>query len=440
MSTSVHTGEVPSRLGDNDLDGVFNMEKKMNRKSKDLTDVPKEMKNETLFSLSELPPNTGPPQKLLSEQGGASGVAHKNLSHVPCKFYKQGVCQAGDSCPFSHNVEGSSAADKLPCKYFQKGYCKFGLKCALAHYLPDGTRINVKGIILQRNFARGNEDQDNNSSAITGGGPNRRSSNSMGTMGNGLAQAIEISGATPHVAMEGKPSAYSPSKAFGSIKLVNRYSPLFETTGTDKLLSTFGGPMSFNPLVSNQSGQKYNQTLLNSFGPHNVQNLSGKSYSTNTPPPLAIFEMHSSQNGFASANSSMNHSPAGYNANSLSIVPPFSMGRLTLSSFSSPPNFSNSVLNESAIVDDNDDDMDDNSGFFEDYVPGSLGDSVLTPQEMQRRDSRSQSGTLLVREPSFIQKNCEETTSHICGINTTGNISKTDIQKNSQQEGVFVME
>ncbi|ABN64587.1 zinc finger protein, partial [Scheffersomyces stipitis CBS 6054] len=68
---------------------------------------------------------------------GSSSNSSKNLSHVPCKFYKQGICQAGNSCPFSHNLDGTLAADKLPCKYFQKGNCKFGLKCALAHFLPD---------------------------------------------------------------------------------------------------------------------------------------------------------------------------------------------------------------------------------------------------------------------------------------------------------------
>ncbi|GME66701.1 unnamed protein product [Ambrosiozyma monospora] len=64
------------------------------------------------------------------------------LSHVPCKFFRQGACQAGNSCPFSHATDISS--DSQPCKYFQKGNCKFGVKCALAHILPDGRRVNPK--------------------------------------------------------------------------------------------------------------------------------------------------------------------------------------------------------------------------------------------------------------------------------------------------------
>lgn len=36
--------------------------------------------------------------------------------------------------------------------------------------------------------------------------------------------------------------------------------------------------------------------------------------------------------------------------------------------------------------------------FEEDFLPGSLADVILTPQELKRRDSRSQSGTLNNRQ------------------------------------------
>ncbi|KAF4446178.1 Protein cps3 [Fusarium austroafricanum] len=62
-----------------------------------------------------------------------------NTSHVPCKFFRQGACQAGNACPFSHDL--SNAAENV-CKYFAKGNCKFGPKCANIHILPDGRRIN----------------------------------------------------------------------------------------------------------------------------------------------------------------------------------------------------------------------------------------------------------------------------------------------------------
>ncbi|TPX12556.1 uncharacterized protein E0L32_000733 [Thyridium curvatum] len=62
-----------------------------------------------------------------------------NTSHVPCKFFRQGACQAGSACPFSHDI---GVATETVCKYFAKGNCKFGPRCANIHVLPDGRRIN----------------------------------------------------------------------------------------------------------------------------------------------------------------------------------------------------------------------------------------------------------------------------------------------------------
>lgn len=33
-----------------------------------------------------------------------------NLAHVPCRFFKQGACTAGDSCPFSHSMPERKSA------------------------------------------------------------------------------------------------------------------------------------------------------------------------------------------------------------------------------------------------------------------------------------------------------------------------------------------
>ena len=41
----------------------------------------------------------------------------KNTSHVPCKFFRLGQCQAGKACPFSHALDSST--DEI-CRYFQK--------------------------------------------------------------------------------------------------------------------------------------------------------------------------------------------------------------------------------------------------------------------------------------------------------------------------------
>src|SRR6266498_1105314 len=39
-------------------------------------------------------------------------------SHVPCKFFRQGACQAGKACPFLHSTD--TTTDIAPCKYFTK--------------------------------------------------------------------------------------------------------------------------------------------------------------------------------------------------------------------------------------------------------------------------------------------------------------------------------
>ncbi|KZV94360.1 hypothetical protein EXIGLDRAFT_737112 [Exidia glandulosa HHB12029] len=72
------------------------------------------------------------------ERGGKSGRGQskvKDLSHVPCKFFKVDACTAGASCPFSHSLV-EPGRPKDVCTWFVKGNCKFGHKCALAHLLP----------------------------------------------------------------------------------------------------------------------------------------------------------------------------------------------------------------------------------------------------------------------------------------------------------------
>ena len=82
----------------------------------------------------------------------------KDLSHVPCKFFKVGSCTAGSSCPFSHQVL-EPGQQKEVCAWFVKGNCKFGHKCALAHILPGQSmsmdRKNKKAAQLAASAAGG---------------------------------------------------------------------------------------------------------------------------------------------------------------------------------------------------------------------------------------------------------------------------------------------
>ncbi|PIL23649.1 hypothetical protein GSI_14962 [Ganoderma sinense ZZ0214-1] len=87
----------------------------------------------------------------------------KDLSHVPCKFFKVGSCTAGSSCPFSHHVL-EPGQQKEVCAWFVKGNCKFGHKCALAHVLPGQSmsmdRKNKKAAQLAANAAAGPPNKD----------------------------------------------------------------------------------------------------------------------------------------------------------------------------------------------------------------------------------------------------------------------------------------
>ncbi|TVY60753.1 Zinc finger protein [Lachnellula suecica] len=74
-------------------------------------------------------------------EGPRSPPGRQNTSHVPCKFFRQGACQAGAACPFSHDLHSTQ---ENVCKYFAKGNCKFGPKCANIHVLPNGLRVNYK--------------------------------------------------------------------------------------------------------------------------------------------------------------------------------------------------------------------------------------------------------------------------------------------------------
>ena len=58
---------------------------------------------------------------LAAFDGPRSPPSTKNTSHVPCKFFRLGQCQAGKACPFSHALDNTG--DEI-CRYFQKvGLC-----------------------------------------------------------------------------------------------------------------------------------------------------------------------------------------------------------------------------------------------------------------------------------------------------------------------------
>ncbi|KAH9067841.1 hypothetical protein EDB87DRAFT_1671778 [Lactarius vividus] len=113
----------------------------------------------------------------------------KDLSHVPCKFFKVGSCTAGVSCPFSH-ASNEPGQPKGVCAWFVKGNCKFGHKCALAHILPGQSmamdRKNKKAAQLAANAngqskegGKGGKSPKSGSQSAAGSGTSGAGSSSM---------------------------------------------------------------------------------------------------------------------------------------------------------------------------------------------------------------------------------------------------------------------
>lgn len=126
-----------------------------------------------------------------SKQSSGSAKT-KDLSHVPCKFFRVGSCTAGSSCPFSHSVL-EPGQQKDVCAWFVKGNCKFGHKCALAHVLPGQSmsmdRRNKKAAQLAAASGGGQKDRDRERdkearSERAGGGGTGTGTNASATGGN----------------------------------------------------------------------------------------------------------------------------------------------------------------------------------------------------------------------------------------------------------------
>ncbi|KAI9569942.1 hypothetical protein HD554DRAFT_2170931 [Boletus coccyginus] len=126
----------------------------------------------------------------------------KDLSHVPCKFFKVGACTAGSSCPFSHTVH-EPGQQKGVCAWFVKGNCKFGHKCALAHLAAVG---GVPSPGRESRTSRGPK-KDGHKSAL----PHGPSSSGSGLL-SGSTAPTRTTSARPPMAMTLKatPSAPAP--------------------------------------------------------------------------------------------------------------------------------------------------------------------------------------------------------------------------------------
>ncbi|OQO01194.1 hypothetical protein B0A48_13437 [Cryoendolithus antarcticus] len=129
-----------------------------------------------------------------ARRGRGSGLSKRaDTSHVPCKFYLQGQCQAGRMCPFSHDLE--SITRPMPCKYFAKGHCKFGTKCSLLHITPDGIVMNRRYAPPPQQYAPGGQGQGGMYAQAL---PGLLSMQALGQRPNGNVELAQEDGANWH--------------------------------------------------------------------------------------------------------------------------------------------------------------------------------------------------------------------------------------------------
>ncbi|KAL1741059.1 hypothetical protein HDZ31DRAFT_67297 [Schizophyllum fasciatum] len=139
---------------------------------------------------------------------GRKSAKSKDLSHVPCKFFRVGGCTAGSSCPFSHS-SAEPGAPKDTCAWFIKGNCKFGHKCALAHVLPG------QSMAMDRKNKRAAQQAAGGGGGKEGGG---RRGKREGAGASGRSNSLLSGGSTaptrsarPPMSLKVSPSAPAPA-------------------------------------------------------------------------------------------------------------------------------------------------------------------------------------------------------------------------------------
>ncbi|KAH8725558.1 hypothetical protein GQ44DRAFT_580320, partial [Phaeosphaeriaceae sp. PMI808] len=299
----------------------------------------------------------------------------KNTSHVPCKFYRQGACQAGKACPFLHSDE--PITERAPCKYFTKGNCKFGPKCALAHILPNGQVVNHRHQPFGRMNIPHPPELPPNSSLLT-------MQAHMAPMQPGYPYAMQ--------------DEYSNQK--------NHYDmiPSIDTTFSSHPGSNYGSPPNENgriPLSPVQKGLGVMDVPLPaSFDSQGISHMARYGPIASSVP--ATFLANSPPLSYQADSSALRnlHDSAYGNLRSRAVLassPPESVEQPTgrralhseLASTRSRGVMSSSMGARPVFKDDEWDDSDMIGKFEEDLLPNSLSD-LLTPQEKMRRFSRDQ--------------------------------------------------
>ncbi|KAK2794993.1 hypothetical protein FQN52_006872 [Onygenales sp. PD_12] len=325
-----------------------------------------------------------------------------DTKHVPCKFFRQGACQAGPACPFLHSTD--STVDSAPCKYFTKGNCKFGAKCALAHILPDGRRVN------RPNMGMGMGGSHLNLGGRVNPPPFHAQDSALA---NSLLSQQRMNGHGPRFSYP-YPGQDDMSMLHGQPPQPPPYDiPTIDAGLVQDSGSKYGSPVDETRLPMSPIGRTaLDAPLPASFdsqgisymarhGPIAASLPSGFGMDYSSPPPSKrpgppsdiIRNLHDTAFGLDS------RKPQTLGSSPPVVVEEGSAPRLMHSQrVTRPKILSASLPRPGALVDWEDDQF----SLEEDYVPTNLHDDVLTPQERMRRLSRTEQDSNSGRDVSGI--------------------------------------
>ncbi len=347
---------------------------------------------------------------------------------MPCKFFKQGACQAGKACPFSHSTDISTV--DTPCKYFAKvlsiyilaglfsvhasglgslaklcqGNCKFGVKCAVAHVLPNGRRVNrpnmgIGGGRLNLGDRVPPQIYHNQDSALANSLLSQQANGATPPFGHQI----------PFVSHEENPPLHG------------QHPPTFDDSGLMETAFTGSGPQSkygsprddirlpMSPVghlstLDVPLPASFDSQGISFYAKDAKKNIPlaasvPSKFGLESPPPslpprglhpsIALRNLHDSAFGIdtRTKGSPMGSSPP-------AVIDDYTGQRMMHSQrVSKPKMISSSVPRPGAS-----EDWDNNFNFEEDWLPGSLHD-LLTPEEKARRLSRTEQDLIGTREP-----------------------------------------
>ncbi|KAJ7359756.1 hypothetical protein DFH08DRAFT_769788, partial [Mycena albidolilacea] len=349
----------------------------------------------------------------------------KDLSHVPCKFYKVGSCTAGSSCPFSHSLV-EAGGQKDVCAWFVKGNCKFGHKCALAHVLPGQTmamdRKNKKAAQIAASGAKNGESKGRGGNKRDGGNNSRNAPNLLAggstaptrarpPMNMPLKATISPSAPAPPlkdtdfasfgVLDESNQLPTAPARNKSPSPTVPKSSSPTLPVSAPRRPSVSSPTKDFGPIGSPPSSATSPSSRMHSGTPPTQGNgfLSTSPFSApGTKPPFLGYGDGGRQGMAASLGSgmAMGGGLAGWNANGNQVSSsPLRGSLLSAGRVNGRPTngeYDISVeYEELGVKARRKANLEDSNEDLEDFLPSSLTD-LLTPEERMRRMSRTNSG------------------------------------------------